>query len=65
MWGGFYIARYISDDGMVFNTEYECCEYEQHIKKTKENERIKKGAQSLVVVRMNRRINSLMMQLMS
>lgn len=34
--------KYISDDGRVFNTEYECCEYEQHIKKAKENERIKK-----------------------
>lgn len=24
--------RYISDDGKVFNTEQECCEYEQNIK---------------------------------
>lgn len=23
--------RYISDDGKVFNTEQECCEYEQQI----------------------------------
>lgn len=23
--------RYISDDGKVFNTEYECCEYERKI----------------------------------
>ena len=30
--------RYISDDGKVFNTEQECCEYEQHVK----NERVKK-----------------------
>lgn len=25
--------RYISDDGKVFNTEYECCEYENNLKK--------------------------------
>lgn len=24
--------RYISDDGKIFNTEQECCEYEQKIK---------------------------------
>lgn len=30
--------RYISDDGKVFNTEQECCEYEQKI----ESERVKK-----------------------
>lgn len=24
--------RYVSDDGKVFNTEQECCEYEQRIK---------------------------------
>lgn len=29
--------RYISDDGRVFNTEYECCEHEQKIKHEKEN----------------------------
>lgn len=34
--------RYISDDGKVFNTEQECCEHEQRIKKTEEAERIKK-----------------------
>lgn len=28
--------RYISDDGKVFNTEHECCEYERKMK----NERI-------------------------
>ena len=27
--------RYISDDGKVFNTEQECCEHEQQIKKRK------------------------------
>lgn len=27
--------RYISDDGKVFNTEQECCEYEQKIKQEK------------------------------
>lgn len=30
--------RYISDDGKVFNTEQECCEYEQNVK----NQRIKR-----------------------
>lgn len=30
--------RYISDDGKIFNTEQECCEYEQKLKE----ERIKK-----------------------
>ena len=30
--------RYISDDGKVFNTEQECCEYEQHV----ENQRTKR-----------------------
>lgn len=30
--------RYINDDGKVFNTEQECCEYEQRI----ENQRVKK-----------------------
>lgn len=27
--------RYISDDGRVFNTEQECCEYEQQIEKNR------------------------------
>lgn len=30
--------RYISDDGNVFNTEQECCKYEQHVK----NKRVQK-----------------------
>lgn len=30
--------KYISDDGEVFNTEQECCEYEQQV----ENERTKR-----------------------
>lgn len=34
--------RYISDDGKVFNTEQECCEHEQRIRKAKEDERIYK-----------------------
>lgn len=34
--------RYISEDGKVFKTEQECCEYEHQIKKAKETERIKK-----------------------
>lgn len=34
--------RYISDDGKVFNTEQECCEHEQQIKKAEEIERIRK-----------------------
>lgn len=34
--------RYISDDNKVFNTEQECCEHEQKIKKAQEEERAKK-----------------------
>lgn len=30
--------KYISDDGKVFNTEQECCEHEQKIRRNKENE---------------------------
>lgn len=30
--------RYISDDRKVFNTEQQCCEYEQQIRQNKENE---------------------------
>lgn len=30
--------RYISDDGKVFNTEYECCEHEKRIRAEKEEE---------------------------
>ena len=44
--------RYISDDGKVFNTEQECCEYEQKIKQ----ERIKK--EKLEIERQNR-LNSI------
>lgn len=29
--------RYISEDGKIFNTEQECCEYEQRVKQEKEN----------------------------
>lgn len=40
--------RYISDDGKVFNTEQECCEYEQRI----EAERVKR--EQLEMGRQNR-----------
>lgn len=30
--------RYISDDGKVFNTEYECCEHENEIRVEREEE---------------------------
>lgn len=40
--------RYISDDGMVFNTEQECCEHEQKI----EAERVKRD--KLEMERQNR-----------
>lgn len=40
--------RYISDDGKVFNTEQECCEYEQKI----EAERVKRD--KLEIERQNR-----------
>ena len=29
--------RYLSDDGNVFNTEQECCEHEQRMRKEKAN----------------------------
>lgn len=39
--------RYISDDGKVFNTEQECCEYEQQIIQEKANrERVEKEKQN-------------------
>lgn len=34
--------RYISDDGKVFNTEQECCEYERQEKKRLEEEKLEK-----------------------
>lgn len=35
--------RYISDDGNVFNTEQECCEYERRIEKQRiEREKLEK-----------------------
>lgn len=34
--------KYISDDGKVFNTEQECCEHEQKIKKVRAEEIIKR-----------------------
>lgn len=30
--------RYVSDDGKVFNTEYECCEHENKIRIEREEE---------------------------
>lgn len=38
--------RYLSDDGKVFNTEQECCEYEQNVKKQRtEKELLEKKRQ--------------------
>ena len=38
--------RYISDDGKVFNTEQECCEYEQNVENQRvERERLEKERQ--------------------
>ena len=34
--------RYISDDNKVFNTEQECCEHEQEVKRLQNEERIKR-----------------------
>ena len=34
--------RYISDDGKVFNTEYECTEYENYMKKKQYEENRKR-----------------------
>lgn len=39
--------RYISDDGKVFNTEQECCEYERGIEVEKvKREKLEKERQS-------------------
>lgn len=39
--------RYISDDGKVFNTEQECCEYEREIEAEKaKREKLEKERQS-------------------
>lgn len=39
--------RYISDDGKVFNTEQECCEYEREIETEKaKREKLEKERQS-------------------
>ena len=38
--------KYISDDGKVFNTEQECCEYEQQVENERtKRERLEKEAQ--------------------
>ena len=44
--------RYISDDGKVFNTEQECCEYENRIKREREEELKRK--EKLEMERQNR-----------
>lgn len=41
--------RYISDDGKVFKTEQECCEYEQRIEAEKvKREKLEKERQSIL-----------------
>lgn len=44
--------RYISDDGKVFNTEYECCEHENRIRIEREEELKRK--EELEMKRQNR-----------
>lgn len=44
--------RYISDDGKVFNTEQECCEYENRIRRKREEELKRK--EKLEMERQNR-----------
>ena len=44
--------RYISDDGKVFNTEQECCEYESRIRREREEELKRK--EKLEMERQNR-----------
>lgn len=44
--------RYISDDGKVFNTEQECCEYENRIRREREEELKRK--EKLEIERRNR-----------
>ena len=39
--------RYMSDDGKVFNTEQECCEYEQQIEAERvKREQLERGRQN-------------------
>lgn len=41
--------RYISDDGKVFNSEQECCEYEQYIKNQKlKREQLEKERENML-----------------
>ena len=43
--------KYISDDGKVFNTEQECCEYERRIEKQEiEREKIEKDRKDRLAV---------------
>lgn len=44
--------RYISDDGKVFNTEQDCCDYENRIRREKEEELKRK--EKLEMERQNR-----------
>lgn len=44
--------RYISDDGKVFNTEQECCDYENRIRREREEELKRK--EKLEMERQNR-----------
>ncbi len=39
--------RYLSDDGNVFNTEQECCEHEQKIRKEKANKEQREELQKI------------------
>lgn len=38
--------RYISDDGKVFNTEQECCEYERKIRQKMNKEKLEAERQN-------------------
>lgn len=38
--------RYISDDGKVFNTEQECCEYERQIRQKMNKEKLEAERQN-------------------
>lgn len=39
--------RYLSDDGKVFNTEQDCCEHEQKVKRDRVNREQREKLQKL------------------
>ncbi len=51
--------RYISEDGKVFNTEQDCLEHENSVKKRIEEERIKKEQTEIERKKLLKEVNNL------